>query len=108
MFITWLRTRIFEFKPAERRAWALLRSNLTRNQLEQLLRRGYFEVTGGTTKRQYRIRIGRSLNIVEVDERGRPVRSLCFVPVGGLATGDVMLAQKTALECFESDALEVT
>ena len=32
---------------------------------------------------------------------------LCFAPEGGLVVGDVMLAQKLALELFESDTLKV-
>jgi hypothetical protein len=32
---------------------------------------------------------------------------LCFMPRGGLPVGDIMLAQKTALELFESDAVRV-
>ena len=35
------------------------------------------------------------------------MRLLCFMPEGGLVVGDMMLAQKLALELFESDALEV-
>jgi hypothetical protein len=32
---------------------------------------------------------------------------LCFMPRGKLAEGDIMLAQKLALELFEADALKV-
>jgi hypothetical protein len=32
---------------------------------------------------------------------------LCFLPIGDLPIGDVMLAQKTALETSESSALAV-
>ncbi len=42
-----------------------------------------------------------------MDEKGRPVRLLCFMPKGGLVVGDMMLAQKLALELFESDTLKV-
>ena len=31
----------------------------------------------------------------------------CFFPEGNLVTGDVMLAQKVALELFETDALKI-
>jgi hypothetical protein len=31
----------------------------------------------------------------------------CFVPSGSLVAGDVMLAQKVALEAFECEALAV-
>jgi hypothetical protein len=42
-----------------------------------------------------------------VDKDGRPSRTLCFIPEGHLAVGDVMLAQKFALELFEAEALMV-
>jgi MOSC domain-containing protein YiiM len=42
-----------------------------------------------------------------VDKHGGPSRTLCFMPEGHLAVGDVMLAQKFALELFESEALLV-
>jgi len=32
---------------------------------------------------------------------------LCFMPEGDLVVGDMMLAQKLALELFESEALKV-
>lgn len=68
---------------------------------------GYFEVVGCDTGRQYRIYAGAATNICEVDERGRPKVGLCFLPVGDLPIGDVMLAQKIALESCESSALAV-
>ena len=37
------------------------------------------------------------------DERGRIQDGLCFMPIGGLPIGDVMLAQKIALETCESE-----
>jgi hypothetical protein len=47
------------------------------------------------------------MNVELLDTTGRPVRWLCFMPKGKLAVGDVMLAQKLALELFESQTLEV-
>jgi hypothetical protein len=35
------------------------------------------------------------------------IRRWCFAPEGASATGDVMLAQKIALETFELDALAI-
>jgi len=40
-------------------------------------------------------------------KRGHRVRSLCFMPEGRLPLGDLLLAQKMALELFEVDALRV-
>ena len=47
------------------------------------------------------------MNVHELDEAGRVKLALCFVPKGYLVTGDVMLAQKIALETCERRALAV-
>jgi len=72
-----------------------------------LAEEGYLEVVGGDTGKQYRIYAGAGMNVCEVDEKGRPTLGLCFVPVGELPIGDVMLSQKIALENGESSALAV-
>jgi hypothetical protein len=68
---------------------------------------GYFEVVGGDTGNRYRIYAGAATNVCEIDENGRPKIGLCFLPVGDLPIGDVMLAQKIALETSEGSALAV-
>ena len=40
------------------------------------------------------------MNIDELDFAGNKVCEWCFLPEGNLAAGDVMLAQKIALETF--------
>ena len=45
---------------------------------------------------------GAGMNVCEVDEKGRPILGLCFVPVSELPIGDVVLSQKIALENCES------
>lgn len=85
----------------------LLKDNLSAAQREQYERCNYFEVIGGTTGRRYRIRHGYQLNVEHLDDIGRRIRMLCFMPVGRLAVGDVMLAQKIALELFELDAVRI-
>ncbi len=47
------------------------------------------------------------LNIHELDGAGRPRVGWCFAPKGHLVAGDVMLAQKIALETDERGALAV-
>jgi hypothetical protein len=91
---------------AHERGMRLLKQNLTPGQLQQYSRYGYFEVIGGKTGKRYRIRHGRSMNIDQLDKNGRRVCGWCFFPEGNLVTGDVMLAQKVALELYESDALK--
>ncbi len=89
------------------RGMRLLDENLTPVQRDQYERYGYFDVAGGETGRRYRIRNGFLMNVEQLDIKNRPVRVLCFMPEGDLVVGDMMLAQKLALELFESDTLKV-
>ena len=66
-----------------------------------------FEVVGSDTGTRYRIRLGTTMNVEEIAANGRIARRWCFAPEGAPAAGDVMLAQKIALETFELDALAV-
>jgi hypothetical protein len=84
-----------------------MRRWLSAAQREQFDARGYFEVVGNHTGRRYRIKVGTSTNIIELDALGRSVAGWCFVPADSLASGDVMLAQKIALENNEQSALAV-
>ena len=92
---------------AEQRGAQLLADHLSREQRIEYERRGYFHVTGNDTGKRYRIQRGYQLNVEELDERGRRVRSLCFMPEGRVPLGDLLLAQKMALELFEADALRI-
>lgn len=92
---------------AQARANTLLGENLSQPQREQLQEFGYFTVTGGETGTCYRIRRGYQMNVEEIDKNGNRAHVLCFMPEGHLAQGDVMLAQKIALELFESEALQI-
>jgi hypothetical protein len=89
------------------RAQRLLREWLTPAQRQQLASRGHFEVVGSHTGRRYRIYSGAAMNVCELDDHGRVRRGLCFLPVGELPTGDVMLAQKLALEMCEDSVMLV-
>jgi hypothetical protein len=91
----------------EGRSLRLLRAWLSPAQQAHFVEKGYFEVVGGDTGKQYRIYPGAGMNVCEVDEKGRPTLGLCFVPAGELPIGDVMLSQKIALENSESSALAV-
>jgi hypothetical protein len=87
----------------EGRSLILLRRCLSSEQLKQFAAGGYFEVTGGDSRKRYRIHAGTSVNVCEVDEKGRRQVGLCFMPIGSLPLGDVMLAQKIALESCERE-----
>jgi hypothetical protein len=91
---------------AEHRAHELLRSWLSPEQREQYDACGCFEVVGSDSGRRYRIYPGHAFNIEELDAQGGEARAWCFT-AEGVATGDVNLAQKIALETFERKALAI-
>jgi hypothetical protein len=98
-----------ELHEAERQARGekLLREWLSPAQLKQYEERCCFEVTGADTGTRYKILRGRTFNVHELDREGSVRDSLCFGPEGSLVEGDVMLAQKIALETDERAALKV-
>ena len=49
---------------------------------------------GLDTGKCYRIRHGYQMNVEELGQNGRRIKLLCFMPIGGLPVGDIMLAQK--------------
>jgi hypothetical protein len=91
----------------EGRSLLLLRRWLSPAQREQFTKGGYFEAFGSDSGKRYRIHAGASVNVCEIDERGRLQEGLCFMPIGALPIGDVMLAQKIALETCEDKARAV-
>jgi hypothetical protein len=91
----------------EARGLRLLRTWLSPHQLEQFNAKAHFDVVGCATGRRYRIHYGTQANVHELDDEGGLKMGWCFVPQGRLVPGDVMLAQKIALETFEIRALSV-
>ena len=83
----------------------LLTDNLSPAQRDQLEGFNYFDVVGGDTGTRYRIRYGDLMNIEQLNSRGKCMRLLCFAPEGRLPVADTMLAQKIALELFETEAV---
>ena len=92
---------------SEERGQDLLHQWLSPEQAEQYDKCQRFEVVGCDTGTRYRILRGKIMNIVELASDGRVTRRWCFAPEGALVTGDVMLAQKIALETFELNALAI-
>jgi hypothetical protein len=92
---------------AEKRGTRLLHANLTAIQLRELKDRAYFEVIGGASGSRYRIHDCATVNIDQLDADKKVVQKWCFAPEGNLASGDVLLAQKLALELFEDEALSI-
>lgn len=91
----------------EARGLKLLKEWLSPEQLAQYTANGHFEVTGSASGKRYRIRQGAAMNVVEIDEFGRVRAGWCFMPRACPVAGDVMLAQKIALENDERAALAV-
>jgi hypothetical protein len=91
----------------EARALTLLKEWLSPKQRACYERFRYFDVVGSDTGTRYRIHHGTQTNIEELSHTGQRVCKWCFVPEGNLVAGDVMLAQKIALETNERGALSV-
>jgi hypothetical protein len=91
----------------EVRGLKLLKEWLAPAQLSQYDANGFFEVTGCDSGKRYLIHYGAAMNVVEIDEAGRVRAGWCFIPKACLVAGDVMLAQKIALETDERAALAI-
>jgi hypothetical protein len=89
----------------EARGIILLREWLSPMQRAQFDASKYFDVVGCDSGTRYRIHYGRVTNVQEIASAGQPVTGWCFVPSGHLVAGDVMLAQKIALETNERATL---
>ena len=91
----------------EARGITLLREWLSPMQRAQFDASKSFDVVGCDSGRRYRILYGRVTNVHEIDDAGQPVMGWCFAPSEHLVAGDVMLAQKIALETNERATLAV-
>jgi len=85
----------------EARGLWLMRDWLSPSQRLQFDRSGSFDVIGSDSGKRYRVYSEMVPNVHELDDAGRPTVGLCFIPLGRLVVGDVMLAQKIALETDE-------
>jgi hypothetical protein len=94
-------------REAHKRSIQLLKQNLSPAQREQYERLSHFEVIGSCSGKRYRIRHGAVMNVELLNENGRRACLLCFIPEGGVPVGDIMLAQKVALELFETEAFAI-
>lgn len=88
---------------AKDKAITLLKSCLTRQQIEEYEQKKHFHLhVGGKV---YRIEQGSHGNVKLVDKDGKVKRSFCVQP-RGIPDGDVMLAQKLMLETDEKGFYE--
>jgi hypothetical protein len=90
---------------ADEKGISLLRSWLSPEQAKLWDSHKHFCVVGSDTGVRYRIRYGTAMNVEELDSSGKTIAQLCFAPQGRLVVGDVLLAQKIALETMEREAL---
>ena len=101
--------RTFERHAAEQaaklRAEKLLLENLTSEQRDTLVGRGFFDVRSKTGKR-YRIERSTHGNIHLLNANGNATHRLCAQP-SGVPVDDAILAQKLALEADEESFLKV-
>ena len=97
--------RFFGENTPDARGRRLLFEWLSPAQRAQFEEHRYFDVVGCDTGKTYRIHYGTAANVHEIDGDGRATMGWCFVPSGFLVPGDVMLAQKIALETDEKGAL---
>lgn len=93
------------FDTREARGLMLLREWLSPEQRTEFDAKGYFDVVGCDSGKRYRIHHGATTNVHEIGDDGLPLVGWCFLPEGPLVAGDVMLAQKIALETYEYSAL---
>jgi hypothetical protein len=91
----------------EARGKNLLREWLSAEQRAQFDAQRYFDVVGCDSGKRYRIHYGIITNVHELDEHDRLLVTWCFLPELPVVAGDVMLAQKIALENYEYAALAV-
>jgi hypothetical protein len=95
------------FATREERGVNLLREWLSPEQRALFDAKRYFDVIGCDSGKRYRIHYGETTNVHEIGDDDLPSVGWCFMPVGSLVAGDVMLAQKIALETYEYGALAV-
>jgi len=96
--------RYYNKQEAEQRAEQLLKTLLTSEQYNHIVRKGYLEVQSGMYPyRTYRI--PRHRGSVEVYEMGRLVMSLCVQPTEQVPDADVVVMHKLMIEGNEREYL---
>jgi hypothetical protein len=93
-------------EEANLEALRLLKDNLSPGQRDQLELFNYFDVVGGDTGAHYRVHFDHQMNVEQLETSGKSIAWFCFIPEGRLPVADTVLAQKIALELFETEALQ--
>ncbi|WP_407164504.1 hypothetical protein [Bradyrhizobium sp. ORS 111] len=102
-----IRERWRAYEKIEARGMTLLSRWLSPEQRSEFEKYKRFDVIGNESGKRYRICYGTATNVYELDDKGHVVVGWCFRPIGSLVAGDVMLAQKIALEVDERGTLMV-
>lgn len=92
-----------DYYAAREKSLALLKEWLSPSQLKEYEQTNSFEVVGCHTGKRYRILQSTVFNVSPLGTN----QKLCFVPENAESVGDIMLAQKIALETDEKRALVV-
>lgn len=95
-----------EREAADRRAEELLQEFLDEQQKKDYEEKKYFDIVGQSSK-HYRIHKGRSMNIDEFDDEGKPRFQLCGHLDTTYPEGDSILAQMLFLQSHEREFLRI-
>ena len=95
-----------DWREANERAEALLRSLLDDEEFRQLNRRGYLEVPSPSRPRRI-YRVPRHQGQVKVYEGGVPMMALCVQSVEPIPDGDAVLMHKLMIEGNEEEYLRI-
>ena len=95
-----------DWREAQERAEALLRSLLSDDEYRQLNRRGYLEVPSPSRPRRI-YRVPRHQGQVKVYEGGVPIMALCVQSVEPIPDGDAVLMHKLMIEGNEEEYLRI-
>ncbi len=83
--------------PAQKRSLALLKDVLEEREYEQLMLRGYLDISSPSDpQRVYRIR--RNAGLVSVFEQGKATRELCVQPTEPLPNNDLVVMHKLMIQ----------
>jgi hypothetical protein len=95
-----------DWREANERAEALLRSLLSDEEYRQLNRRGYLEIPSPSRPRRL-YRVPRHQGQVKVYEGGVPVMALCVQSVEPIPDGDAVVMHKLMIEGNEDEYLRI-
>ena len=97
--------RCLKWSEANRRAYELLRSVLTREQYRHLMRHGYLDIPSPRDPGCI-YRVPQAHGLVGVIEQGRRKASLCLQPLEWVPDADIVVIHKLMIEADEETYLQ--